>query len=156
MWVNRLNRPPRRAGRCGYGHTGVLASRSALTRGRASPRSRAGRADPRSHAAWRRVVVAGNALMIAMASGHRDGALLGLDARAELHGIGLRELGAEEEDDRRVVDPDQQDDERSGGAERRADVGAPEVEADQDLADVEEQRGERAADQGVLPAHPPV
>jgi hypothetical protein len=63
------------------------------------------------------------------------------DARAALHGVDLRELGAEEEDLGRVVDPKQEDDQRAGGAVGGADAAASQVVADQDLADGEEDGG---------------
>ena len=61
------------------------------------------------------------------------------------------ELGAEQEDLRRVVDPHQQHDQRAGGAVARGDAALADVQADQRLADGEQQRGHRRADPDVAP-----
>ena len=78
-----------------------------------------------------------------------------LDAaqRAERLGVDPGELGAEEEDLRRVVDPDEDDDQRAGGAEARGDAALADVQADQELADREQQRGDDRAEPDVVPLH---
>ena len=67
-------------------------------------------------------------------------------------GVDPCELRAEQEDLCRVVHPHEQHDERSGGAEARREAAAAEVQADQRLADREQQRRHGGADPDVAPA----
>ena len=68
-----------------------------------------------------------------------------------MHRVGARELRAEEEDLRRVVDPHDDDHQRPRRAERGRDGAPADVDADQVLADPEEERGEGGADPDVAP-----
>src|SRR5437870_4900748 len=65
--------------------------------------------------------------------------------------IDMRELETEEEDLRRPVSPQQHHHQRPRCAERRADRGLAEVNAECELADDEEDRGHRGADAHVAP-----
>src|ERR1019366_1461989 len=73
-------------------------------------------------------------------------------ARAAGVGVDPGELGAKQKDLRGVVHPEKQRDQRARGAEPRGEAALAEIEADQDLAGVEEQRGEGGADPYVAPA----
>src|SRR5687768_16827789 len=76
--------------------------------------------------------------------------LLRTNPAPELLRPGLRELGAEEHDVRRVVDPNENHRQRSGRAERAAGITATEIEADQELAAHEKNRGADGAHPHVL------
>ena len=71
----------------------------------------------------------------------------------EAPGVNPGELRAQEKNLCRVVNPHQQNDERSGRAVTRTHSAFSNIEANQKLADVEQERRRRGANQHVAPCH---
>ena len=82
---------------------------------------------------------------------HRLGVRGGLDPRAVAVGVDLGELRPEEEDLRRVVNPDQEHHERARRPVGRAEAAPAQVQADEALADQEQDRRQHRADPDVPP-----
>src|SRR4028118_1905114 len=81
----------------------------------------------------------------------RGRVLVGHDVAAAAARPDLGQLGAEEQDLRRVVGPEQDDHQRAGRAVDRGHAAVAQVEADQELADGEQQGGYRGAEHQRAP-----
>src|SRR5207247_9343893 len=87
------------------------------------------------------------------ALGYRHRRPLGHEARATAPGPYLGEFRTEQEDLGGVVDPHHDDDEGAGRAVRGGHRAPAEVEPDEELADSEEERGDRRAEADTAPGH---
>ncbi len=92
-----------------------------------------------------------HSLLGARFRGDRHRGLRRREARAPALDVDLGELGPQEKDLRGVVHPDDDDDERPGRPVRRGDGALAQIEADQELADGEEQRRDGRPEPHVSP-----
>ena len=92
-------------------------------------------------------------LLAPLRIGYQLGAVSRLNAAPVFARKDLCKLGAKKENRRRVINPDKNQNQRAGGAKPGSDAARPEIKADEEFSDGEEDRGKDRADPDITPSN---